>query len=194
MLNKIVLCILLPKNKKHKVMERKTKQVQAIIDFNKPLFHNQIRDLMLDAIKKCNNIFRERREALPFLRRIFAPQEIYHFSCELHMFYSWDGKAPMKSCKYILDPEAYPDAKYENRYLMSIFGLRDYRLYFNVIPGTAAEDQFGTMIAEHESVRIITIKANMKSNHKWERIQAEFLEMFVPIVKEINHEKNEATG
>lgn len=175
-------------------MERKTKQVQAVIDFNRPLFHNQIRGLISKAIKECNNIFRERREALPFLRRIFAPHEIYHFNCEWYMFCSWDGKTPMKFCKYSLYPEAYPDAKYENRYLMSIFGLRDCRLYFNVIPGIAAEDQFGTMIAEHESVRTITIKANMKSNHKWERIQAEFLEMFVPIVEKIKQEENEATG
>ena len=174
-------------------MEKNTQSVQAVINFNKPLFCCQIRGLISKAIEECNNIFRERREALPFLRRIFAPYEMYYFNCEWYMFCSWDGKAPMRFCKYSLDPVEYPDAKYEDRYLMSICGVRDYRLYFDVIPGIAKENQFGTMIAEHESVHLITIKANMKSSSKWKRIQTEFLELFVPIVEKINQEENEAT-
>ncbi len=170
-------------------MEKNIKSVQAVITFNKPLFHNQIRDLILEAIGECNNILRERREALPFLRRIFTPYNIYYFGCDWYMFCSYDGKAPMKLCKYTLNSEEYPDAKYETKYLMCICGVRDYRLYFNIIPGIAKEDQFGTMISEHESVGSITIKSNMKSSPKWRRIQAEFLEMIVPIIERIDKER-----
>ena len=169
-----------------------TKSVQVVINFNKPLFPNQIRGLLLKAIGECNNIFRERRKALPFLKRIFTPHEIYYFNCEWYMFCSYDGKAPMRFCKYALNSEEYPDARYETRYSMSICGIRDYRLYFDVIPGIAKENQFGTLIREYEPISSITIKANMKSSPYWQAVQKKFLDEFVPIIDNLN-KKFEAT-
>jgi len=55
------------------------------------------------------------------------------------------------------------------RYLISIVGIKNYYLYFNVIPGIAKEYQFGTPIPEKELVSCITIKANMKSSMYWKK-------------------------
>ena len=69
---------------------------------------------------------------------------------------------------------------------MSIVGLRDVRLYFNVIPGIARENQFGTEMSEKDVVSCITIKANMKSNLHWKQEQAKFLRILVPIIEKMN--------
>jgi hypothetical protein len=87
---------------------------------------------------------------------------------------------------HLLNPEEYPDAKYETRYLLSIIGLRNAHLYFNVIPGSARERQFGTEISEKDAVCYITIKANLKSNLHWKQEQAKFLELLVPIIEKMN--------
>ena len=52
----------------------------------------------------------------------------------------------------------------KNRYFISMVGIKNYYLYFNVIPGISKEYQFGTPISEKELVSCITIKANMKSS------------------------------
>jgi hypothetical protein len=87
---------------------------------------------------------------------------------------------------FTLNSEEFPDAKYETRYLLSIIGLRNAHLYFNVIPGSAREHQFGTEISEKDMVCYITIKANLKSNLHWKQEQAKFLELLVPIIEKMN--------
>jgi hypothetical protein len=69
------------------------------------------------------------------------------------------------------------------RYLLNIVGLRNVHLYFNVIPGVAEENQFGTEMSENDTAQCITIKANMKSSLKWKKQQAKFLELLVPIIE-----------
>lgn len=173
-------------------MKEATKSIQAIVNFEKPLSYDGILRLLSEAIKECNEIFEKRWRALPLIRRIFMRRDIYYVYSDKRMYCSYDGKAPMKFYNYTLDVHEFPDAKYENRYLIAICGIRDYLLYFNVIPGIAEENQFGTLISEYESVNCITIKANRKSEPKWRCVQTDFLEMLVPIIERINQEKIEA--
>jgi hypothetical protein len=170
-------------------MKEATKSIQAIVNFEKPLSYDGILRLLSEAIKECNEIFEKRWHNLPLIKRIFMRRDIYYVYSDMRMYCSYDGKAPMKFYNYILDAHEFPDAKYENRYLIAICGVRDYLLYFNVIPGIAEENQFGTLISEYESVNCITIKANRKSESKWRCVQTDFLEMLVPIIERINQEK-----
>ena len=165
------------------------RQVEVIVRFNKPLSYHEISDLVGNAVVECNNILSEERKKIPFLKRIFISSDVYLFNSDMRHYFSHDGKTPMKrGGSYLLNSEEFPDAKYETRYMMSITGLRDVRLYFNVIPGVAKENQFGTEISEKDIVRCITIKANMKSNLHWKQEQARFLEILVPIIEKMDQE------
>ena len=165
-----------------------TKPVEAVVKFSRPLFYYEITNLIDDALDECNEILIEKWENMPFFKRIFTTAELYHLYYDDYMYFSHDGKAPMRRGKYPLDPEEFPDAKYEMRYLISIVGVKNIHLYFNVIPGIAQEHQFGTMIPEDELVECITIKANLKSKPYWKRRQAKFLEILVPIIERIDQE------
>lgn len=180
------------KNKILKLMEIKinqTKQVEAVVRFNKPLSCYDISDLVGDAVVECNRILSRERKKIPFLKRIFISSDVYVFNSDMHHYFSHDGKTPMRRGGFnLLNPELYPDAKYETRYLLSIIGLRNAHLYFNVIPGIARESQFGTEMSEKDEIFCITIKANMKSNLRWKKEQAKFLELLVPIIEKMNQE------
>lgn len=166
------------------------KPIEAVVSFNKPLSYYEIIKLVRKAIIKCNGILRERWKKIPFFKRIFTSSDFYCFDYDMHYYFSHDGTSPMKrGGPYLLNPEEFPDVKYETRYLMSIIGLKDMRLYFNVIPGIAQEYQFGTEMSEYETVSCITIKANMKSNLHWKKRQAQFLSTLVPIIERYNQEK-----
>jgi len=179
-------------NKNLKLMEIKIdqkKQVEAIVKFNKPLSCRTISVLVGDAVVECNRILSRERKKIPFLKRIFTSSDVYVFNSDMRHYFSFDGKHPMiRAGKYLLDPESYPEVKYETRYLLSIVGLRNAHLYFNVIPGVARERQFGTEISEKDEVFCITIKANLKSNLRWKQEQAKFLELLVPIIEKMNQE------
>ena len=166
-----------------------TKQVEALVKFKRPLSCHEIIDLVGSAIVVCNKIFKERWKSIPFPKRIFKFCDVYRFDYDTSRYCSYDGKAPMRRVgSHLLNPESYPDAKYETRYLLGIIGLRDVRLYFNVIPGVAKEGQFGTLISDQETVSCITIKANMSSSLRWKREQAKFLELLVPIIEKMTQE------
>lgn len=162
---------------------------EAIVNFNRPLSCSEMIKLLGDSVVEGNKNLEDKWKKLPLLKKFVTLPDVYYLDYEMCHYCSHDGETPMKPCKYLLNSEEFPDAKYEYRYLISICGLRDYRLYFNVIPGIAEENQFGTMIREHEKVSCITIKANMKSEPKWEYVQSEFLKMLVPIIERINKEK-----
>ena len=165
------------------------KQVEAIVKFNKPLSCRAISVLVGDAVVECNRILSRERKKIPFLKRIFTSSDVYVFNSDMYHYFSHDGKAPMRRGGFnLLDSEFYPDAKYETRYLLSIVGLRNAHLYFNVIPGVARERQFGTEISEKDENFCITIKANLKSNLRWKQEQAKFLELLVPIIEKMNQE------
>lgn len=163
------------------------RQVEAVVKFNKPLSYHEISDLVGHAVVECNRTLANERKKLSLFKRIFTCSDVYYFDHDMRHYFSHDGKAPMqRGGSHFLNPEFYPDAKYEIRYMMSITGLRDVRLYFNVIPGIAKKDQFGTEISEKDVVSYITIKANMKSNLHWKQEQAKFLKVLVPIIEEMN--------
>lgn len=173
-----------------KIKIDQTKQVEVCVNFNKPLSCNEISKLLGDAIAECNKILRERRKKLPFFKRMFTSIDVYFFDCDERDYFSYDGKAPMQRCgRYYLNREEYPDVKYERRKLMSIVSIKSMYLYFNVIPGIARGSQFGTEMLDTEVVSCITIKANMKSNFRWKKEQAKFLELLVPIIERICKEK-----
>ncbi len=164
-----------------------TSQVEAVVKFNRPLSCHEIIERVGKAIMECNGVLRKEWKSIPFPKRIFKFCDVYRFDYNPSRYCSYDGKAPMRRVgSRLLNPEFYPDAKYETRYLLGIIGLRDVRLYFNVIPGLAKEDQFGTLMSEEETVSCITIKANMSSNLRWKQEQAKFLELLVPIIERMN--------
>ena len=170
-----------------KIKIDQTKQVEAIVKFNRPLSCNEISKLLGDAVLESNRILSRERKKIPFLKRIFIPSDIYLLNRDMHHYFSHDGIVPMqRGGPYLLNSEEFPDAKYETRYLLSIIGLRNAHLYFNVIPGSAREHQFGTEISEKDMVCYITIKANLKSNLHWKQEQAKFLELLVPIIEKMN--------
>ena len=164
-----------------------TKPVEAVVKFNRPLSCDEVSKLLGDAVVESNRILSKERKKIPFLKRIFISSDVYLFNVDIHHYFSHDGKSPMKrGGSYLLNPEEFPDAKYETRYLLSIIGLRNVHLYFNVIPGAARECQFGTEISEKDTVYYITIKANLKSNLRWKQEQAKFLGLLVPIIEKMN--------
>lgn len=161
-----------------------TSQVEAVIKFNRPLSCHEIIELVGGAVAKCNRALRTERRNMPLFKRIFKSSDVYRFSFGTCRYFSHDGKSPMRrGGSYTLDPEFYPEARYEMRYLLNIVGLRNVHLYFNVIPGVAEENQFGTEMSENDTAQCITIKANMKSSLKWKKQQAKFLELLVPIIE-----------
>jgi hypothetical protein len=167
-----------------------TKPVEAVVNFNRALSCREIIDLVGNAIVKYNRVLSKERKKLSFFKRLFTSSDVYRFDYDMRHYFSHDGKAPMRRGGFnLLDPEFYPDAKYETRYLLSIIGLRNAHLYFNVIPGAARERQFGTEISEKDQVYYITIKANLKSNLKWKKEQAKFLELLVPIIEKMNEKE-----
>lgn len=167
-----------------------TKPVEAVVKFNRPLSCDEISKLLGDAVVESNRILSKERKKIPFLKRIFVSSDVYFFNRDIHYYFSHDGKSPMKrGGSHLLNPEEFPDAKYETRYLLSIIGLRNAHLYFNVIPGAARERQFGTEISEKDQVYYITIKANLKSNLHWKQEQAKFLELLVPIIEKMNEKE-----
>ena len=162
-----------------------TKSVEAVVNFNRPLSCNELVDLIDESLEEYNKLLRENWKKLPILKRIVKRCYKYNVHYYSRKFYSIDGMKQMKPAgPYQLDPEFYPDAKYENRYLVSIFGNGKY-LYFGVIPGVAEEEQYGTWIKEEDTVSCITIKANLKSNTYWKSIQSTFLQEIVPIIERI---------
>lgn len=166
------------------------KQVEAVIRFKKPRSFYEISDFITKSIEKSNRILAEKRKEIPFLRRIFTLSDKYSFKDVPCYYCSYDGKSPMiRAGSYFLDSEQYPDAKYETRHLMFIVGLRNAHLFFDVIPGIAEEDQFGTEMVDTEIVPSITIKANLESNLYWKKEQAKFLELFVPILEKMDQER-----
>lgn len=166
-----------------------TKPVEAVVRFNRSLSCREIIGLVGNAIVKYNKILSKERKKLSFFKRLFTPSDVYRFDYDMRYYFSHDGKTPMRRGGFnLLDPEFYPDAKYETRYLLSIIGLRNAHLYFNVIPGIARDNQFGTEIAEKDEIFCITIKANMKSNLRWKQEQTRFLELLVPIIEKMNQE------
>ena len=173
------------KNKNSKLMEiNKSKQVQSIVKFDKALNPSQISSLIDEALTEYNRLSMEKWSKKSLLVRWFTGPNLFCSNSSVRTYFSHDGKSPMRLAgPYRLNPHEYPDAKYEIRYLLSISGLRNIHLYFNVIPGIAKEHQFGTMIPEDEQVSCITIKANLKSSMYWKKQQAEFLEVFIPIFK-----------
>lgn len=180
------------KNKILKLMKIKIDQnpVEAFVNFAKPLSCDEISTLLGDAVVECNRILREERKKLPILKRLFASHGVYYFDRKQREYFSHDGKAPMRPCgRYYLNREEFPDVKYEWRSLMSIVSTRSMYLYFNVIPGIAAFSQFGTEMLDTEKVSCVTIKANLKSNLKWKKQQAEFLELLTSIIENFYKEK-----
>ncbi len=170
-----------------KIKVEETSQVEAVVKFNRPLSCREVIERVGNAIMECNGVLRKEWKSIPFLKRIFKFCDVYRFDYNPSRYCSYDGKAPMRRVgSRLLNPESYPDAKYETRYLLGIIGLRDVRLYFNVIPGLAKKDQFGTLMSEDETVSCITIKANMSSNLRWKQEQAKFLELLVPIIERMN--------
>ena len=120
------------------------------------------------------------------LVRWLTKPNLFRLNTAIRNYVSFDGKSPMRLAgPYKLDPERWPEAKYEIRYLISIVGIKSYYLYFDVIPGVAKEYQFGTLIPEDELVGCIIIKANMKSSMYWKKQQVKFLEGFISIFKRI---------
>ena len=180
------------KNKILKLMEikiDKTKPVEVLVNFTKPLSCYEISNLLGDAVVECNRIIEEEREKLPLFKRIFTSCDVYLFDRDEREYFSYDGKAPMRPCgHHVLDREMYPDVKYEWRSLMSIVSTKSMYLYFNVIPGIAKENQFGTEISENDTAVCVTIKANLKSNLRWKQEQAKFLELLVSIIEKMNQE------
>jgi hypothetical protein len=164
--------------------------VEVFVNFAKPLSCDEISILLGDAIVECNRILEKERETIPLLKRIFTPCDVYLFDRDEREYFSCDGKAPMRPCgHYVLDREMYPDVKYEWRSLMSIVSTRSMYLYFNVIPGIAALNQFGTEMLNTEKVSCITIKANMKSSLKWKKQQAKFLGLLASTIESFYKEK-----
>lgn len=173
-----------------KIKIDQTKPVEAIVKFNEPLSYREIFYFMGASIVECNRILKMERKKIPFFKRIFRLSDIYRFEYDIRHYFSHDGKSPMKiNSGYLLNPEFYPDAKYETKYMMSIIGLKNVHLYFDVIPGVAKEDQFGTEISEKDRIFCVTIKANLKSNLHWKQEQAKFLELLIPIIERLNQEK-----
>ena len=169
----------------------KSKQVQSIVKFGETLKPEQISSLLVGAITEYNRFSMEEWSKKPLLIRWFTSPDIFCCNAAARNYFSFDGKSEMRLAgPYRLDPERYPEAKYEVRYLIGIIGKRDKHLYFNVIPGVAKEYQFGTLIPEDKQVTCITIKANMKSSMYWKRQQAEFLTRFVLILKQEMKKKN----
>jgi len=161
-----------------------SKQVQSIVKFDKALYPDQISSIIDEAIIEYNRITMEEWSQKTTLVRWFTSPNLFRSNTAIRNYVSFDGKSPMKLAgPYRLDPERWSEAKYEVRYLISIVGIKNYYLYFNVIPGIAKEYQFGTPIPEKELVSSITIKANMKSSMYWKKQQAKSLDMFVPILK-----------
>lgn len=164
-----------------------TKPVEAVVRFNRPLSCREIIELVGNAIVRYNRIRSKEKKKLSFFKRLFTSSDVYRFDHDMHPYFSHDGKTPMRRGGFnLLDPEFYPEAKYEMRYLLSIIGLRNVHLYFNVIPGIARDNQFGTEMSEKDDFSCITIKANMKSNLRWKEEQAKFLERFVSIIEKMN--------
>ena len=173
-----------------KIKIDQTKPVETVITFNRSLSCREIIELVGDAIVKYNRILSKERKKLPFFKRLFTPSDVYRFDYDMRHYFSHDGKSPMRRGGFnLLDSEFYPDAKYETRYLLSIIGLRNAYLYFNVIPGIARENQFGTEMLDTEKVSCVTIKANMKSNLKWKKQQAKFLELLTSTIENFYKEK-----
>lgn len=165
-----------------------SKQVQSIVKFAKALKPEQISSLIDTALKEYNRLAIEEWSKKSLLVRWFTSPNLFHSEAKARNYISYDGKSPMRLAGiYELSPCDYPKAKYEVRYLISIFGVRDMHLYFNVIPGVARESQFGTFIPEHSQVSCITIKANMKSSMYWKKQQAKFLTVFVRILELTQH-------
>jgi hypothetical protein len=165
----------------------KSKQVQSIVKFDKALNFSQISSLIDEALTEYNRLSMEKWSKKSLLVRWFTSPNLFYSNSLARTYFSHDGKSPMRLAgPYRLNPHEYPDAKYEIRYLLSISGLRNIHLYFNVIPGVAKENQFGTMLLEDEQVSCITIKANLKSNLHWKQEQAKFLELLVPIIEKMN--------
>ena len=173
-----------------KIKIDQTKPVEALVNFTKSLTCDEISNLLGDAVVECNKILAEEREELPFFKRIFTSRSVYFFDNDARLYFSHDGKAPMRPCgDYALNREEFPDVKYEWRSLMSIMSTKSMYLYFNVIPGLAKEDQFGTEMLDTEKVSCITIKANMKSSLKWKKQQAKFLELLASTIESFYKEK-----
>ena len=171
------------------VIVSEERQVATHLQFKKPLSHSEIFTLLEKATSEYNKNSEKNRKELPFFKRLVARHDIYHVYRNCLTFGSYDGKAPMKLLVgWMYDPEDYPDAKYEKRYIIYLLGLRDIMLYFNVIPGIAAEDQFATEIRENQEVSYLTIKANMKSKMRWKMQQAKFLEALTPIIERLYQE------
>ena len=165
--------------------QKQTKPVQAISVFKNPLSVLQIYAVISDALKVCNEQFVQDFSKQFFLKRWFSSPDLYFVDNTYKYYYSYDGVSPMRLGKgNVLDPEFYPDAKYETRYQLSIYGSRSMYLFFDVIPGIAKEGQFGTEIKENELVDMITIKANFKSNAYWQSQQSKFLKFFLPILEQ----------
>lgn len=171
------------------IIVSETRQVRSIVQFKKPLFYNEISILLNKAIREYNEIVLKNYRDLPFFKRLVTDRDIYHVYDDHLTYGSYDGKAPMKLLVgWMYDAEDYPDAKYEEKCIINLIGIRSYMLYFNVIPGIATEDQFATEIGENEQVSCITIKANMKSNMKWKMQQKKFLETLTPIIERLYQE------
>ena len=48
--------------------------------------------------------------------------DLYHFDYDVRYYFSHDGKAPMKlGGPYLLNPEEFPDVKYETKDLVEIY-------------------------------------------------------------------------
>ena len=163
-----------------------TKQVQSIVRFDEALTPDRISSLINDALTEYNRLSMEEWNKKPLLIRWLTSPNVFLCDTAARTYFSFDGKSQMRLAgPYRLDPERYPEAKYEIRYLIGIVGKRSMYLFFNVIPGIAKEFQFGTLIPENRKVSCITIKANMKSSMYWKKQQVEFLGRFVPILKGI---------
>lgn len=166
-----------------------TKPIEVLINFVDPLSCYEISSLLEDAVVECNRILEKERKKLPLIKRIFTSRDIYYFDRDERDYFSYDGRAPMIRCgHYHLNQEEYPNIKYECRSLMSIISTKSMYLYFNVIPGVAKENQFGTEMLDTETVSCVTIKANLKSGLKWKKEQAKFLELLVSVIKNFNKE------
>ena len=172
-----------------KIKIDQTKPVEVLVNFIKPLSCEEISNLLEGAVIECDKILEEERENLPFFKRIFTSRDVYLFDRDEREYFSYDGKSPMRPCgHYILDREMYPNVKYEWRSLMSIVSTKSMYLYFNVIPGVAKENQFGTEMLDREKVSCITIKTNLKSSLKWKERQSKFLGLLVSVIKDYNRE------
>ena len=167
-----------------KIKIDQTKPIEVIVNFSRPLSCYEISNLLEDVIAESNRILEEERVKLPFIKRVFTSPNVYYFDRIERDYFSYDGKAPMIRCgRYHLNQEEYPNIKYEWRNLMSICSTKSRYLYFNVIPGIATLNQFGTEMLDTEKVSCVTIKANMKSSLKWKKQQAKFLELLTLIIE-----------